>query len=358
MSFAAGARIFEDAAGWANPETVTVSEEELFPNPPYARDWQSRSFFFNGRLDDGTFFVINLFHWQFSFLHSWGLQVLVTDGAGRLFKYDGGLPDEVKADSSTGFHHRFGEDVFASAGNGYWVKLDLQDFSCDLHIRNLIPAWKPGDGWAFLDETHTAYAHYAVPCPLATVSGSMSSFGHVRSVAGMCTWDSSLFVQPLARPNSPEYSLRAFDASEEPPGDRLFVDMLESYTNASYGTVAIPFLIVARGNSWLFTTKDFTLVPSDWTALREPPYPFPASYRLSAVGRGWRLEGQFVSSRMYNATDVFQEIPPVIRGFVSLFLKRPVLYRMVGELHGRLRSPEGKDLTLSMPAHVEYVVVE
>jgi hypothetical protein len=61
---------------------------------------------------------------------------------------------------------------------------------------------------------------------------------------------------------------------------------------------------------------------------------------------------------MYNGTDVFQDIPPLIRGFVSLFVKRPVLFRMVGEFQGMLKSPDGEETILTMPAHGEYVVVK
>ena len=352
-----GARIFEDADAWAKPERAAVSDGDLFPNPPYTHDWQSRSFFLNGRLDDGTFFVINLFHWQLSFLQSWGLQVLVTDTAGRLFSYDGSLPPEDAADPPEGFYHRFGNNLFASAGNEQRVKLELSGFSCDLRFRNLLPAWEPGDGWAWLDAGHTAYVHYAVPCPLAVLGGSMLSFGDLRRVSGMCTWDSSLTVQPLGQANSPQYSLRAFGASDQPPGDRLFIGMVESFTDAHYGGVRIPVLFVARGGSWLFATPDFTVVPSGWTEMREPPYPFPSACSLHAYGNGWTLDAEVENARMYCATDVFQEIPPVIRGFLSAFLKRPVLYRMVGELHGSLRSPEGNESALSMPAHLEYVVI-
>ena len=81
-------RIFEDPTNWDHPESVAVSVEELFPNPRYSHDWQARSFFYVGRLDNGTFFVFNLFHWSLSPIQSWGLLVLVTDERGRFFKYD------------------------------------------------------------------------------------------------------------------------------------------------------------------------------------------------------------------------------------------------------------------------------
>ncbi len=350
-AFSDGARIFDSAAGWADPEKVTVSEADLFPNPPYVGNWQSRSFFFIGRLDDGTFFVINLFHWEFMFLHSWGILVLVTDTAGRVFQYQGSLPDEDKSDPAQGFDHRFGEDLFISSAGEHTVKVSVKGFSCDLQMHNLLPAWEPGDGWIYYDSSRTAYGHYAVPAPLATVSGTMTVFGNARSADGLCTWDSSLTVQPLGRTNSPQYSLRAF-------GDDIFIDIVEAVTDPGYGSKQIPILYAARGSTWLFTTGDFSFAPSDWTAMSQPPYPYPGVFDVNAAGRGWTLNGQFVSSRMYSVSDVFQELPPLIREIVSVFLKRPVLYRMVGEFRGTLISPQGDRQQLVIPAHAEYVVVK
>ena len=353
-----GARVFDNAANWANPEEVTVSEEDLFPNPPYMQDWQSRSFFFLGRLDDGTFFAINPFHWQFGQIKSWGLLVLVTDSTGHLYRFDGNMPPQDRGDPRRGFDHRFGDDMFKSAGSEHRVRLKLDGFSCDLLIENILPAWKPGDGWAYYDRTGSAYSHYAVPAPLAEVSGTMNVFGKEQSVHGMCTWDSSLSVQPLGRPNSPVYSLRVFDSPSAPQDDRLFVDVVESFMDKGYGGGAISLLYVSRGTTCLFTTQDFTLDPSDWRTATGLPYPSPGRYSLKATGRGWELEGQFMNSRIYNVTDVFQKIPPLIRELVSLFLKRPVLYDMVGEFRGQLVSPDGDVQSFSLPAHGEYIVVK
>jgi len=351
-------RIYEDSTSWDHPESVTASEGELFPNPPYSHDWQSRSFFFVGRLNNGTFFVFNLFHWSLSPLQSWGLLVLVTDESGRLYKYDGSLPAGGSATKGEGFDFRFGENIFQSHGAEHRIRIALDGFSCDLRMENLLPAWKPGDGWAIYEKSGRMYNRYGIPAPWAEVNGTMTVFGETMNAEGQCTWDSSLSVQPLNRPNSPGYYFRAFSPAGTPPGDRVFVDMLCTYTHASYGAVALPILIVARGGAWAFTTKNFSLAPDDWTLLQDPPYPYPGRIHLSAAKGGWSLEGAFVAERLYSLTDVFQRIPRIMRALASLFVKRPVLYRMIGYFKGFLVAPDGAREEISLPAHGEYVVIK
>jgi len=337
---------------------VTVSEGELFPNPPYSHDWQSRSFFFVGRLDNGTSFVFNLFHWSLSPLQSWGLLVLVTDENGRLYRYDGSLPEGGGEAKGRCFDFRSGDTFFRSCGGEHRVRIVLDGFSCDLWMRNILPAWKPGDGWALYDKSGRMYNRYAIPAPWAEVSGTMRVFGETLNADGQCTWDSSLSVQPLNRPNSPGYYFRAFSPATAERSDRIFIDMLETFTHESYGAVPLPILVVARGGSWAFTTKDFSFEPDDWTPVKDPPYPYPGRYRLSAEKGGWSLEGEFAVEKLYNVTDVFQRLPRLMRALASLFIKRPVLYRMLGYFRGRLVSPDGAVEELVLPAHGEYVVVK
>ena len=353
-----GARVFEPWSSWDNPEGIVVSTDELFPNPPYARDWQSQSYMFIGRLDDGTFFAINLFHWRVTFAQSWGLLVLVTDNAGKLYRFEGTPDGPDRGDPRAGFDHVFRNAVFKSSGSEARIRISLDSFSCDLLIRNVLPAWIPGDGWAYYDASRSAYNRYALPAPLATVTGSMLVFGRSLNAEGQCSWDSNFMVQPLRRLNSPQYYFRCFTMPGVPSEDRFFIDLIESQVSPAYGSVTIPVLLVAKGSAWLFTTKHFSLVPTDWSSLDDPPYAYPRRYLLSAAGRGWRLDGEYLASRVYEVTDVFRKIPRILRPLVSVFYHRPVIYRMVGEFNGRLVSPDGQEQRLALPGHGEYVIVK
>jgi hypothetical protein len=351
-------QIYSNPSNWDPPDQVSVTAQELFSAEPYTGDWQSRSFFFVGRLDNGTFFVFNPFYWHFSAFQSWGLTVLITDERGRVFSYNGGLPVTRSEITSQGMDLQLGDNTFNMSGSKTKVHIELDGFSCDLRINNILPPWKPGDGWAWYDAGRKAYNRYAVAAPWARVSGSMTVFGELRDVYGQCFLDSSYSVQPLDRPNSPIYVFRAFSEPDVPMKDRIFIDMLESFTNKSYGGLPLSMLLVAKDDSWLFTVRDFTLTPGDWVSMDDPPFPYPRSFWLSAVKSEYRLEGEFAATRLYHTTDVFKSIPRLIQPLVSLFVKRPVLYRMIGWFRGGLVSPDGSIEQIAIPAHGEYIVVK
>jgi hypothetical protein len=353
------ARIYEGPWAWANPESVTVGPDELYPDTQFKGIFQSRSFFYTGRLDNGIVFIINLFHWTYSVFNQWGLTVLVTDRWGRVFKFEGSLPEKDKRDPESGFSLHFGPTVFEeTAGGGCRVRIVLKDFSCDLSIHPLLPAWKPGDGWAFFTRKGDEYCRYSSPAPWAGLSGTMSVFGETVSADGQCLWDNCLTVQPLNRTNSLITVFRAFGEPEDSSGSRTFISAMVTWTSEKYGPLPVPMLLVARGGKWVFTTKDFVMDSSDWAVRRDPPFPFPRRYTVSGRDGTAGLEGHFESERMYHALDVFDSLTPFLRSIAVLFLKRPVYYRMVGRFQGTLTTKNGEEIEIDLPAAGEYVIMK
>ena len=202
------------------------------------------------------------------------------------------------------------------------------------------------------------YTRYSSPAPWAEVSGTMSVFGRTVDAAGQCLWDACLTVQPLSRTNSLITVFRAFGEPEYPDGARTFISAMVSWTSEAYGPLPLPMLLVARDDRWVFTTKDFSFSPADWHTPRSPPFPYPERYIVAGCGGGAALEGQFESTRMYHAMDVFDSLTPFMRSIASLFLKRPVYYRMVGRFRGVLRTKDGGEIPLDLPAAGEYVILK
>jgi hypothetical protein len=352
------ARIYDDPAAWENPESVTLSGGELYPDAPFKGIFQSRSFFYTGRLDNGIVFIINLFHWNYSVFNQWGITVLITDPGGRVYKYEGSLPERAKTDPAEGFVFHFGPNLFEATAGGCRIRLALKGFSCDLDIRGILPPWKPGDGWAYYTGKRDEFSRYASPAPWAAVSGRMSVFGEIVSASGQCLWDTCLTVQPLSRTNSLITVFRAFGRPDSPESGRMFISAMVTWTSEKYGPLPVPMLLVARDGKWVFTTKDFAMDSSDWTVRRDPPYPFPRRYTVSARDRGYALEGSFESTRMYHAMDVFESLPPFMRSIASVFLKRPVYFRLIGTFRGKLTTQSGEEIEIDLPAAGEYVILK
>ncbi len=258
-----------------------MAAQEIFSAEPYTGDWQSRSFFFVGRPDNGTFFVFNPFYWHFSAFQSWGLTVLMMNERGRVFTYNGGLPLTRTETTSLRMDLRLGDNTFNMSGSKAHVRIELDGFSCDLRISNIFPPWKPGDGRAWHDAGRKAYNRYAVAARWALVSGSITVFGELRDVHGQCLLDSSYSVQPLDRPKLAHLC-------------------------------------------------------------------FPCIQRAGCTN---------AATRLYHTTDVFKSIPRLIQPLVSLFVKRSVLYRMIGYFRGKFISPDGSIEWLAM-ALSEYHMVK
>jgi hypothetical protein len=312
-----------------------------------------------GILDNGIVFIANLFHWQYSLFNQWGLTVLVTDAGGRVYKYEGSLPEKDKSDPQTGFSLHFGPNSFEETpGGGCRIRIVQKGFACDLALAPLLPPWKPGDGWALYTPRGDEYSRYSSPAPWSMLEGTMTVFGRTVSGQGQCLWDTCITVQPLNRTNSLITVFRAFGAPDDPAGGRTFVSAMVTWTSEKYGPLPVPMLLVARDGEWVFTTKDFSLEPSDWTSRPNPPFPWPRRYTVSGSSGAARLEGSFEGERMYHAMDVFESLTPFLRSIAVLFLKRPVYYRSVGRFRGTLTMKDGGEIALDLPAAGEYVILK
>lgn len=350
-------RIYEDPAAWEDPSGVTVGADELFPDAAFHGVFQSRSFFYTGRLDNGIVFIVNLFHWTYSIFNQWGLTVLVTDADGRVYTYEGSPAETGRSVGPGGFGFRFGPSAFELEQGGCRIRIELDGFSCDLAVRGILPPWKPGDGWAMYTGRKEEYTRYSSPAPWAEVSGTMRVFGADFDAAGQCLWDACLTVQPLSRTNSLITVFRAFGGPGD-PGGRTFISSMVTWTNERYGPLPIPMLLVARDGRWVFTTRDFRMAPGDWSTPLSPPFPYPRRYAVSGAGGGALLEGAFECERMYHALDVFESLTPLMRSIASAFLKRPVYYRMTGRFRGTLTTRDGGEIALDLPAAGEYVILK
>jgi hypothetical protein len=114
---------------------------------------------------------------------------------------------------------------------------------------------------------------------------------------------------------------------------------------------------MAYGREWIFTTKDYQLSFEDLVSDSDSPSSYPSRIHLSAWSRGYFLEGDFMRDRLIHTSDVFEKLPALLRAIASIFLKRPVLFRMVGHFEGSLVKPDGSVESLRLAGQGDYFTV-
>ncbi|MCX7028551.1 MAG: hypothetical protein NTU62_00325 [Spirochaetes bacterium] len=355
LPYRAGAepKIYDGAWNWEHPNELRVTEDEMFPNTPYERDWQSHSYYWMGRLDTGHVVVIGPFQWRYGAIGAWGMYVIVRDPRGRVFTWDGKIGDGSLEVAPSGMRISAGKIRFESRGGVHRWTVDVPGFSCDFTFTNVLPAWKPGSGVARFDSEH--YTTYSLPAPWADLSGTMTVNGETVDAAGQCMFDTSETLLPLTRANAEIQAARVWSPPGTPRADRWFIGTLTTVSHPGYGSLKLPMLLVAHGDRWVFTTMDYTIAFSEMMALADPPYPYPARIAVSAHDLGGTMEGVFTIDPPYWITDVFQRLPKMFRTIASWFVKRPVIYRNQARFEGTVTSPGGGATRLELSGQAEFM---
>ncbi len=115
-------------------------------------------------------------------------------------------------------------------------------------------------------------------------------------------------------------------------------------------------LVVAHGDRWVLTTKDFAFDFVETVTPDDPPYPYPVVIAVSAREANGTLVGSFILEPPYVTTDVFERLPRVFRALASLFLRRPVIYRNLARFTGRVTEPDGRTTDLDLSGQAEFVI--
>jgi hypothetical protein len=351
----AQARIYDGPWNWEHPDELRLTEDEIFPHAPYEGDWQSRSYYFMGRLDAGSFVVMNPFQWRYGSLGAWGMYLIVLDPLGRVFTWDGKLGDGSPEVAPRGMRVSAPNGRFESRVGVHHWSVEVPGFSCDFTFTNVLPAWKPGSGICWYDGVH--YTTYSLAAPWADLSGTMTVNGETLDAAGQCLLDTSETRLPPTRMNAACQAARVWSPPGTPRVDRWYIGTLTTISHPGYGSLRLPMLMVAHGDRWVFTTKEFTFDIVEEAVLDDPPYPYPTRILLRARDRGYTLKGVYTLPTVYCLTDVFQRLPKAFRTIAAWFVKRPVITRNLARFEGTLSSPDGGTTRLELSGQAEFVIM-
>jgi len=357
ISATAEVRLFEPASAWEDPGGPAASDADLAFADPGGGYFRNRVFFLLARLDDGSVLTVVIFHWKQWFLGGWGAYAVLASADGGVRLFEERIAEDGLSLAGDRLSLRFQGGLFEGSGSRYTLRLSLSGFSCDLALTGILPPWKPGDGRAVLSDSGDSYMRFGVAVPWGEVAGTLDVDGRSRVVHGQCYADTSVSVLPLDRLHPEQFAFRAFPPSPSDPGGSRFLSLLQYRSHEAFGSREIRQLLFAGNGKWILTSREYECVPMDFIADRDPPIPHPTAFRLRAVGGGSVLEGVFRCSPAYLVTDIFKDMPPWLRDFVSQFLKRPVIFRFLGTFRGTLTGPDGIASPLVLEGAAEYQVL-
>lgn len=351
---AAEVRVFEPASAWEDPGGAAASDADMaFPDPDGGH-FRNRVFFLLARFDDGSVLTVVIFQWKQWFLGGWGAYAVLAAPDGKVRLFEDRIAENGLVLAGGRLSLRFPGGLFEGSNGRYVLRLAMTGFACDLALSGILPPWKPGDGRVVLSDSGDATMRFGIAVPWGLVSGTLDADGRPRTVRGQCYADTSVSVLPLNRQHPEQFAFRAFPTAS---ADSFFLSLLQYRSHEEYGSTEIRQLLFARGGKWILTSRDGACVPTGFTVERDLPIPHPTAFRLRASGRGAVLEGEFACSPPYLITDIFKDIPPLLRDFVSNFLMRPVIFRFLGVFRGTYTGPDGVSVPLVLEGAAEYQVL-
>ena len=342
---------------WENPNDSRVfSENVAFSSTEY-RHAKNESIFLMGYFNDGWVMMFNIFHIDTVLLDRWGMYALVGRPDGTTY-WNTNTPKGKHVVFDERYLRYFdGENLLEDSGGKVSLTCNFDGFSCNLVFDKHLPPWKPGTGRENYTEDGEFFQYKAVFAPWTGLRGTIVVGGRTIDVEGFGYGEKTLFVNPLTKFQPYLHSLRVYTPYETPREERWHIGILHATLNKAYGYRELPRLVVAKGDKWLFTTRDYTFRPIRTSRVEDAPYDYGTAFELVAQKNGYTLNGILEERAFVHFTDIFENLPLWVKNILDVFFKRPVYFRAISDFTGSITDPDGLVTALKMSGPYEYVVV-
>ncbi len=312
--------------------------------------------------EDGRVFMFSLFHYDALLFDSWGVYMLLAEPDGATHWKTERLRKKTLAVSHETLSVSTGDNTVTGGGRYYRIRWHIENMAVDLTYRNILDPWMPDDGTDVLSEDGTVFQTRSVFTPWAEVTGTITIEDRTFRVSGEGMAEKTIIVNRLSRFNPELLSMRVFGVTREvlnrTPGPANFhIGLLDSTAHPSYGSQRIPRLFTVGDSTWLFATGDYEIDITQTRLSENGPYEYPTVFSLEAHAQGYTLSGEYRVERLFNITDIIDEVPGWLRPLILIFINRPVYFRCLGFFDGTLTSPDGTTEPFLLYGPYEYVIV-
>jgi len=343
---------------WQNPEQIKVKNQDIAFNNLKYNFPMSDSVYFMSYFNDGWVLMLSLFRLKYGPIEKWGIYSIVSEPDGTSYWATHQIDKKNIITEPNRLFVKDENNCIYGNDMTYYIKLDFENFSCNLTYKNILPPWQLDDNRVYISKDKQAFFRLIVISPWAMVTGTITLDNKTINVKGQGYGDRFLSVNPLRKMNPYVYSIRTFSKANTDPKNRWFFGLLENITHKSYGSKRIPLLLLAYGNKWLLITQDYTIETTDYEYNPNTLYKYPTRIKIKCSTHGYKLEGEYLVQKLFNFTDVLGEFPNFIRKILLLYFNRPVYFRSSGEFLGTLTMPNGTVYNLHLFGPHEYILVK
>jgi len=342
---------------WDNPDKISVADEKVAFSHVEYNHAKNESIFVLVYFNDGWVLMYSLFHLDTALFDRWGMYALIAKPDGTHYWKTSTVSEKEIEILEDHLYYSDGKNFIEAAQDTLTLRCDFDGFTCDLLFDTYMPAWKPGTGRENYTKDGEYFQYKAVFIPRSEVRGTIDIDGMMINVAGNGYCEKTLFVNPLTRHQPYLHALRLYSPFDTPRDEAWHIGIHQVMLNKHFGSREIPRLVLAKGDEWIFTTREYTFEPIETGRRDEISYDYGTKFVLHGEKNGYSLDGIVKERVFFHFTDVFESLPGWFRKILSVFFKRPVYFRYVADFSGTVTAPDGTQYSLEMSGPYEYVVV-
>ncbi len=329
MAWASGG-VYNFKGGVKTNADKGISKQELAPQEP--EGWfYTWCYTFVLYLDDGSSAMIQTTYWRAAYLAKQNFTIFsYIDAQGNKHYWQDLVDEDEKSYTVDPPMLKMGKQYWKGYYPDFYVHMEGENLSADLHYKAKTPGWRPGEGPVHYGEPDGDWYDLLVVIPWAEVEGTMTVDGKERQVKGFGYSDhNTQTIFPVGQADL-IVALRSFS-------DDYSVNFLEYIAPEKYDKERSTWIIVMKDDKILYATDKWEYELSDYDNDPRRNFPYPKKVKVTIDQPGIKLTGEIRGVKFTEALDVMDNVPDMFRKLANKLIKTPIFIRQNAEVDWHLQ---------------------